>query len=57
MSIGEGIAFAALAWMIVQFAYLLHHRSKVVTDSEVIKERLDRIAHHLDECLGPPMGP
>lgn len=56
MSIGEGFAFAALMWAIVQISYLLHQRSKSVTLDEV-KDRMDRIAHHLEECIGPPMEP
>ena len=56
MSIGEGLAFAALMWAIVQISYLFHARSRTVTLDEV-KDRMDRIAHHLEECIGPPAEP
>lgn len=56
MSVGEGIAFAALMWAIVQISYLLHQRSRTCTIDEV-KDRMDRIIRHLEDMFDLPPEP
>jgi hypothetical protein len=50
MTIGEGIAFAALMWAVVQISYLLHQRSKAVTIDEV-RDTFDKLNKRLDNLF------